>query len=108
MSLRETTVRYVPRWLLLGNNGAGWLPNISLIAKDLKGSERTRVINNELIHQIQQDELGYFRWVYMYIKFHRKYGYFDNPFERDSRAWDDNPTNRPPRAWELYIPEEDR
>ena len=90
----------VPRWALFGANGAGWLPNVTLIANDLAGDERKRVINNETVHQLQQDELGYFRWVFMYLKFHRKYGYQDNPFEIDSRRWDEDLSNRPARWWE--------
>ena len=41
----------VPRWMLLGADGAGWLPNVTLIANDLTGGNRKRVINNEVIHQ---------------------------------------------------------
>lgn len=93
----------VPRWILFGANGAGWLPNLSLIAEDLEGKERIRVINNEQIHQLQQDELGYFKWVWMYLKFHRQHGYQENPFEVDSRRWDDDLASRPPFAWKQYI-----
>ena len=89
----------VPRWVLLGNNGAGWLPNVSLIANDLTGDERKRVINNEAIHQIQQDEVGYVLWVFMYIDFLLEYGYQNNPFEIDSRDWDEDLDNRPARYW---------
>ena len=103
----------VPRWMLLGNNGAGWLPNVTLIANDLTGGNRKRVINNEVIHQLQQDEVGYIAWVLMYFWFHfsfelvrwwpfelkRKYGYQNNPFEIDSRDWDEDLANRPARYW---------
>ena len=94
----------VPRWLLLGNNGAGWLPNVTLIADDMPHRLEQRVIANEAIHQLQQDELGYFKWVLKYLSFHFEYGYKDNPFEVDSRTWDEDIEQRPPRAWENYVP----
>ena len=52
-------VLYVPRWLLLGANGTAWLPNVSLVADDLPTLTKDRVIRNEGVHQLQQDELGY-------------------------------------------------
>ena len=94
----------VPRWLLLGNNGAGWLPNVSLIANDMPHRLEERVIAHEAVHQLQQDELGYIKWVLKYLKFHWDFGYSHNPLEVDARKWDRDTEQRPSRAWENYVP----
>ena len=96
-------VYHVPRWLLLGNDGTAWMPNISLIANDMPEHQRLQVQDHELIHQMQQDELGYFIWVVKYLDFHFEHGYRANPFELDAWKWEKNIGNRPSRAWELYV-----
>jgi len=103
MNLENYKVFRVPRWLLLGTNGTAWPPNIILISNDMTHRLEKKVIGHEYIHQLQQDETGYFKWLYKYIKFHLEYGYERNPFEQDSVKWENNPDSRPEEYWKLYI-----
>jgi len=83
-------VIYVPRWALLGNNGAGWLPNVSLVADDLEElydkSFLEEVKRHETIHQVQQNELGYPKWVLVYLWLLWKHGYQEHPMEIDANV----------------------
>ena len=97
-------------------NGAGGFPNRAVINSrlNLSGNELKRVISNELVHVLQQIECahkeqiedandwtwrGYFRFLWTYFKFHRQYGYENNPMEIDSRHWDEDLENRPAGYW---------
>ena len=96
-------------------NGAGGFPNRVVINSRIKfpDAERHRVINNEIIHVLQQQEFsdypnewtwkGYFKWLINYIWFHFTYGYDENPFEKDSLEYDEDLTSRPQFNWEKYI-----
>ena len=95
-------------------NGAGGFPNRAVVNSriDFTAKEKKRVINNEITHVLQQIEFsdtdewtwkGYFRWLWEYLKEHRKHGYENNPFEIDSRDWDEDLANRPPRYWETKL-----
>jgi len=103
-------VSYWP--LPLSKNGFGGFPNRAVINTriDFAPGEKKRVINNEIIHVLQQTEFsdtsswtwkGYFKWVWTYVRFHYKYGYENNPMEMDSVIWDDPSvfSSRPPEYW---------
>lgn len=92
----------VPRWLLIGNKGTAWLPNVSLVASDLSPSEYEETKNHEKIHQLQQNELGYFKWAYVYLKLLCIHGYDNHPMEIDAYTWERDIWSRPYKAWKGY------
>ena len=95
-------------------NGFGGFPNRVVINSRLyfTQEEYDRIKTNEIIHVIQQMECsdnpnewtwkGYMRWLVLYIQAHFKYGYDDNPFERDSRDYDTDLKSRPRYNWKNY------
>jgi len=103
----------VSSWPLpLSKNGFGGFPNRAVVNSriDFDPAEKIRVINNEIIHVIQQKEFsdtsdwtwkGYFKWLWTYIRLYCEYGYMDHPMEIDSRTWDDPAFfgNRPYEYW---------
>ena len=98
----------VPRWMLLGADGAAWFLETSFIANDLVGQDRIDTINHETIHHIQKREVvnedrftwhGYFKWLAMYAVEHLKNGYQGNKFEIDARTNERDLANRPARYW---------
>lgn len=57
------------------------------------------------IHYAQQKELGLLKFFYLYIKYHYKYGYKYNPFERECFYNQKFPTYlevREKDAWKLF------
>lgn len=107
-------VSYWP--LPLSKNGFGGFPNRAVINSRIKftKAEKIRVINNELIHVLQQTEFsdtkdwtweGYFKWVCEYIRLHYKHGYKNNPMEIDSVTWDDPSvfSSRPIEYWRQLL-----
>jgi len=101
--------------LPLSKNGFGGFPNRAVInsrlKKHLEDTDHLKwVINNEIIHVLQQTEFsdtaewswkGYFKWLWTYVGFHFKYGYKMNPMEIDSVTWSDPAVfgSRPAEYW---------
>jgi len=45
-----------------------------------------RLLRHEAKHVEQYAEYGFFGFIRQYIKYHRQYGYKDNPFEVEART----------------------
>ena len=64
------------------------------------------LIRHEAIHTAQYRELGLLRFWFQYLRFHRKYGYSRNPFEREANDHAGEPgylARRGAFAWRNYI-----
>ena len=63
------------------------------------------LINHERIHMAQAHELFYIGFWLMYVYYHIKYGYWDNPFEKEAYEHEEDMSYleyREPYRW-LYV-----
>ena len=82
--------------------GCCWFPGIAIVRR----ADDYKTIRNEKVHVRQHLEGLYFGWLLLYLYFTITRGYYDNPFEIDSRTWDDSDEllkQRPAYAWTKYI-----
>jgi len=73
------------RWLI-----PTWASGLTIgkdvfIRSTLKGQAQRNVIKHELVHVAQYIRLGW-KFPLLYIYYHFKYGYWNNPFEVEART----------------------
>ncbi|MGB0881864.1 MAG: hypothetical protein ACPGSO_02845 [Vicingaceae bacterium] len=64
------------------------------------------LLNHEYIHILQQNELGFLRFVFIYLFYSVKYGYDKNPFEIEAYKFQGFPNYykvRNKKAWKQFI-----
>jgi hypothetical protein len=67
-----------------------------------------RLIRHEMIHVIQQEEVGFLKFLWLYVKLWFKTGlsYYRHPMERDAREWQTEEgflALRPNENWRRYL-----
>ena len=67
-----------------------------------------RLIRHEMIHVLQQEELGFFKFLWLYVKLWFKAGlsYYNHPMERDAREYqsiENFAKDRRVKNWEKYL-----